>query len=55
MHLGLLASDLSHRHGWAHHCLSLIRALQRAGVQMTIVTSHNSPDVDGIEQHRLGR
>ncbi|HLV36915.1 MAG TPA: glycosyltransferase family 4 protein [Spirillospora sp.] len=53
MYLGLLASDLSHRHGWAHHCLSLIRALQRAGVQMTVITSHNSPDVDGIEQHRL--
>ena len=53
MHLGLLASDLSHRHGWAHHCLSLIRALQRAGVQMTVITSHNSPDVDGVDLHRL--
>ncbi len=53
MHLGLLASDLSHRHGWAHHCLSLIQALQHAGVQMTVITSHNGPDVDELEQHRL--
>lgn len=53
MHLGLLAADLSHRHGWAHHCLSLIRALKRAGAQMTVITSRSSPEVDGIHQHRL--
>jgi phosphatidyl-myo-inositol dimannoside synthase len=53
MKLGLLAADLSHRHGWAHHCLSLILALRRAGVQMTIITARNSPDVDGLEFQRL--
>ncbi len=53
MRLGLLAADLSHRHGWAHYSLSLIEALRRAGVQMTIITARNSPDVAGLETHRL--
>jgi glycosyltransferase involved in cell wall biosynthesis len=51
--VGFLASDLSHRHGWAHYCLSLIRALKRAGAQITVVTTHNSPDVDEVDFHRL--
>jgi phosphatidylinositol alpha-1,6-mannosyltransferase len=51
--IGILASDLSHRHGWAHYCLSLIQALQRAGTNVTVVTPHNSPDVDGLIQHKL--
>ncbi len=51
--VGVLASDLSHRHGWAHYCLSLIQALKRAGVEVTIVTTRNSSDVEGIILHRL--
>jgi glycosyltransferase involved in cell wall biosynthesis len=53
MHIGFLASDLSHRHGWAHYSLSLIRALQRAGVQMTVIAAENCPEVEGVELHRL--
>jgi phosphatidylinositol alpha-1,6-mannosyltransferase len=53
LHVGFLASDLSHRHGWAHYCLSLLQALKRAGAQVTVVTTRNSPDVDGITLHRL--
>ena len=51
MHIGLLTADLSHAHGWAHHCLSLAQALQRAGVQLSIITAHNSPEVAGIEAY----
>lgn len=53
MRLGLLAADLSHRHGWAHYCLSLIEALQRAGAEMTVISARNCPYVDGLEIHRL--
>ncbi len=48
MHIGLLTADLSHAHGWAHHCLSLIQALQRAGVQLSVITARNSPEVANI-------
>ncbi|MBZ0289256.1 MAG: glycosyltransferase family 4 protein [Anaerolineae bacterium] len=51
--IGILASDLSHRHGWAHYCLSLIQALHRAGVRLTVVTPHNSADIEGLVQHKL--
>jgi len=51
--VGFLASDLSHRHGWAHYCLSLIQALKRAGIQVMVITTRNSPDVEGIDFHRL--
>ncbi|MBZ0300705.1 MAG: glycosyltransferase, partial [Anaerolineae bacterium] len=53
MHLGLLAADLTHTHGWAHYSLSLVQALRRAGVRLTVVASRSSPDVPGIELHRL--
>ncbi|MEP7290365.1 MAG: glycosyltransferase family 4 protein [Chloroflexota bacterium] len=49
LHIGFLAADLTHRHGWAHYCLSLISALQRAGVRVTVVAAHNSPPLEGIE------
>ncbi|MEO8606887.1 MAG: glycosyltransferase family 4 protein [Chloroflexota bacterium] len=51
--IGMLTSDLSHKHGWAHYSLSLIQALRRAGVNLTIVTPHNSPDVEGLTIHKL--
>ena len=51
--IGMLTSDLSHKHGWAHYSLSLIQALRRTGVKLTIVTTHNSPDVEGLTIHKL--
>lgn len=53
MHLGLLTPDLSHRHGWAHYSLSMIRALQRAGIPMTIIAARSSPPLDDLPIHRL--
>jgi phosphatidylinositol alpha-1,6-mannosyltransferase len=45
----MLAADLTHNSGWAHYCLSLIQALQRAGVQIRVVAARNSPQIAGIE------
>ena len=42
MHIGLLTTDLQHGHGWAHYSLSLIRALRRQGVQVTVIAARNS-------------
>jgi glycosyltransferase involved in cell wall biosynthesis len=53
MHIGLLTADLTHRHGWAHYSLSLIEALQRAGVQVSAVAARNSPPVEGIHAQML--
>ena len=53
MHVGLLTSDLSHRHGWAHYSLSLIQALRRRGVELTVIATHDSPDVEGLSVHKL--
>jgi phosphatidyl-myo-inositol dimannoside synthase len=53
LHIGLLAPDLSHAHGWAAAALSTIEALARAGVQMTVVAARNSPDVRGLTLHKL--
>jgi glycosyltransferase involved in cell wall biosynthesis len=47
LHLGVLAADLTHQHGWAHYSLSLIQALRRAGVRVTVVAARNSPDLPG--------
>lgn len=51
--IGLLTGELSPKHGWARYSLSLIKALQAAGVNMTVVTARNSPDVSGISIHKL--
>ena len=48
LHIGFLAADLTHKHGWAHYGLSLLLALQRAGVNMTVVAARNSPLIDGV-------
>jgi glycosyltransferase involved in cell wall biosynthesis len=53
LHIGILAPDLSRKHGWATYSLNLLGALQRAGVPMTVLAAHNSPDVDGIDLHRV--
>ncbi len=49
LHLGVLAADLTHKHGWAHYSLSLIHALRRAGVRITVIAARNSPPIDGID------
>jgi phosphatidyl-myo-inositol dimannoside synthase len=51
--IGFLTSDLSHRHGWAHYSISLIRELQRVGVNVTVIATQNSPDVEGLNVHKL--
>ncbi len=43
LHIGFLAADLTHKHGWAHYSLSLIEALARSGVRLTVITTHSSP------------
>lgn len=43
LHIGFLAADLTHKHGWAHYSLSMIRALSQRGVQLTVITPMNSP------------
>jgi glycosyltransferase involved in cell wall biosynthesis len=48
VHVGYLGADLTHRHGWAHYSLSLLLALRRAGVHITVVAAHNSPEVDEV-------
>jgi glycosyltransferase involved in cell wall biosynthesis len=48
LHIGFLTADLTHNHGWAHYGLSLLLALRRAGVNVTVVTAHNSPSIDRV-------
>jgi phosphatidylinositol alpha-1,6-mannosyltransferase len=48
LHIGLLAADLTHRHGWAHYSLSLLQALGRAGVDVTVLAPTNSPRIEGV-------
>jgi glycosyltransferase involved in cell wall biosynthesis len=52
-HLGILAPDLTHSHGWGHYSLSLIYALQRLGVRMTIVSARDCPYLADVEVKRL--
>ncbi|MBZ0293295.1 MAG: glycosyltransferase family 4 protein [Anaerolineae bacterium] len=51
--VALLTCDLSPHHGWARYSLSLLGALRRAGVDVTVIASRNSPDVEGVTVHRL--
>jgi phosphatidyl-myo-inositol dimannoside synthase len=51
--IGLITSDLSHKHGWAHYSLSLIEALRRQGVDLTVIATQDSPDVAGLKIHKL--
>ena len=52
MRIGFITSDLSNRNGWATYSLQLIRALQARGVETTVLTSRNSPDL-AFEIHPL--
>jgi phosphatidylinositol alpha-1,6-mannosyltransferase len=51
--IGFLTSDLSHRSGWAHYSLSLLNALGRASVQVTVIAAHDSPPVENFPIARL--
>lgn len=51
MHIGFITSDLSFKNGWATHSLNLLLELHKQGIQTTIVTTTNCPDVD-FEVHR---
>ena len=48
LHFGFLAADLTHNHGWAHYGLSLLLALRRAGVNVTVVAARNSPLIQAV-------
>lgn len=43
MHIGFIAADLHHGHGWGHYSLSLLQALTRQGAQVTVIAPRNSP------------
>ena len=47
--IGILAADLTHKHGWAHYGTDLIAALRRAGVEVKVLAAGNSPILDGVE------
>jgi glycosyltransferase involved in cell wall biosynthesis len=53
MRIGIIAADLSHKHGWAHYSLELTHALAAAGATVEVVAAKNSPLVegDGIRFH----
>lgn len=53
MKVGLIAADLSHKHGWAHYSLEVAQALHKAGVELTILASHNSPPHADLPQNRI--
>lgn len=53
LHIGIIAPDLTMKHGWAQHSLSLIKALHKAGVRLTIVAAKNSPLLEGVEVHPI--
>lgn len=42
-HIGVLAPDLSGRHGWSRYAIEVIAALRAAGAQVTAVTTRQSP------------
>lgn len=53
LHIGLIAPDLTMKHGWAQYSLSLIKALQKTGVRLTVVAAQNSPQLEGVEVHPI--
>lgn len=48
MHIGFLTCELTHTHGWAHYSSSLIAALKRSSINVTIVAARNSPSLEGV-------
>lgn len=53
MRIGFLAADLTHKSGWAHYSLSLLNALRRAGIQVSVAAARNSPSAAGVTVQRL--
>lgn len=53
MHIGFLTCDLRPGHGWGRYTVNLIDALRAQGVQVTAVTSRNSPTDLGYPIHPL--
>ena len=53
MRIGFLTSELGYDNGWAHYSLSLLRAMRRAGVELTIITARNSPPHADLEAHAV--
>lgn len=53
MHIGMIAADLSHQHGWAHYSLGVTQALIAAGVKVTVIAAHNSPIISDAPFHRI--
>ncbi len=53
LRVGLLAADLTHRHGWAHYSASLLAALRRAGVDVTVLAAQNTPPTDDPDVHAM--
>lgn len=41
------------QHGWGQYALSMIQALQAQGIDLKIISAVNSPDVDGLTQHKI--
>jgi phosphatidylinositol alpha-1,6-mannosyltransferase len=49
LRVGVLAPDLTYKHGWAQYSLSVIDALRRAGVRLTVIAARNSPpEIDAL-------
>ncbi len=48
LNIGIIAPDLTMRHGWAQYSLSLVKALHQADVKMTVVAARNSTQVEGV-------
>lgn len=53
MRVGMIAADLSHRHGWAHYSLELAQALAKAGVDVRVIAAHNSPPLEGVDLYPI--
>jgi phosphatidyl-myo-inositol dimannoside synthase len=53
LHLGLITSDLTLRHGWGQVSVNLIEAFRVRGIRMTIIAARNTPALDGIPVHAI--
>jgi phosphatidyl-myo-inositol dimannoside synthase len=53
MRVGMIAADLSHKHGWAHYSVELAKGLKRADIDLCVVASNNSQSVEGIDLHPI--
>jgi len=53
MHIGFLAADLTHAHGWADYSVNLLTALERQGIKLTVLAARNSPPQSPFSAQRL--